>query len=299
MAAQLMATNGPEARPLLRVQRSGHELLAGPALARDEHRRIGLGHPANDVEHLLHRRALADHLVDRPQLADGAAEALHLLPQLAGAQRPLEGDDQLVGLERLRHEVVGARADRLHGRLDAREGGHDDHGRVLAQRHDLAAQVDAAHPAHADVAEHDAEVGLAQLPQGGFRGRLGGYLVVPLLELETQHLQHARVVVDDQNASVHRRPPSAASGGSSSRDHAGVARLLTNPRISAALRGCARLVAGPPTLQPRSTFATPWQSGTALRRGASSPAPRRARPRRAACRAHSSRRGAASTPRPT
>ena len=49
----------------------------------------------------------------------GLAQALHLLAERAVLERPLEVERELVDVERLRHEVVGARADGRDGRLHA------------------------------------------------------------------------------------------------------------------------------------------------------------------------------------
>ncbi len=188
------------------MDQARHDLLARPALAGDEHRRVALGDPHDDVVHPLHRSALAHHLVAGPQAVDGAAQALDLLAQLAVLDRPLDGEDQLLDGERLGHEVVGARPDRPDGRFDAREGRHDDDRRLFAQGDDLLAEIDTAHAPHVDVGQHDREVAVAKVLQGLAGRHLHGDLVRAALELGLQRVEQARVVVDDQDASVHRLP---------------------------------------------------------------------------------------------
>src|SRR6185295_8388364 len=58
------------------VQRVGDQLLAGAALAADQHRHVGIGHLGDDIEDAAHARAAADDLLE-------AEVALHLLEQAA------------------------------------------------------------------------------------------------------------------------------------------------------------------------------------------------------------------------
>ena len=52
------------------VQRARHQLLAGAALAGDEHRGVGVGHPLDQLVHLPHGGALADQVRHRPGTLD-------------------------------------------------------------------------------------------------------------------------------------------------------------------------------------------------------------------------------------
>ena len=45
------------------MDRAGDQLLAGPALAGDEHRRIGRRHAGDAAVDVAHRLAVADHVV--------------------------------------------------------------------------------------------------------------------------------------------------------------------------------------------------------------------------------------------
>ena len=51
------------------------ELLAGTARAADEHREVGVGDLADDVEHALHRGALADDVLEPVRARDLLLEA--------------------------------------------------------------------------------------------------------------------------------------------------------------------------------------------------------------------------------
>ena len=60
IAAQFIATNGLRAARAAVVERLRDQLLAGAALAADEHREVGVGDPVDGLEHPAHRRAGAD-----------------------------------------------------------------------------------------------------------------------------------------------------------------------------------------------------------------------------------------------
>ena len=60
MAAQLMATNGPSLRGLERVERAREQLLAGAALAFEQHGGVGGGRAVQLLQHLRSRGILAD-----------------------------------------------------------------------------------------------------------------------------------------------------------------------------------------------------------------------------------------------
>ncbi len=62
MAAQLMATKGPLARGGELVERAAHQLLAGAALAEDEHGGVGGGRPLEGEHRLLEGGILAHDL---------------------------------------------------------------------------------------------------------------------------------------------------------------------------------------------------------------------------------------------
>jgi hypothetical protein len=83
---------------------------------------------------------------------------------LAGAQ----AGPQLILLERLRDEIVGARLDSLDQRLDAAARGEQQHVRVAAERGGAyaARQLDAVHLRHHPVGDdHPERLGLHHLPR--------------------------------------------------------------------------------------------------------------------------------------
>jgi hypothetical protein len=131
------------------VQRARHQLLAGAALAGDQHRDLALAEPADGAEHVLHGRRLAQHLggqglracAPRGVLAlaflHGAADQLHRLGQVEGLGQVLEG----------------AALEGRDGAVEVGEGRHDDDRQAGQLGLDLGQQVQTAAAGHADVAD--------------------------------------------------------------------------------------------------------------------------------------------------
>src|SRR5262249_57888148 len=67
-------------RPAL-VERARGDLLAGPALARDQDRRAGVGDPPEEIVDRGHRGACADQVAEARRFLDDAPEVLHLFAQ--------------------------------------------------------------------------------------------------------------------------------------------------------------------------------------------------------------------------
>ena len=63
IAAQLTLISGMARCALRVVDRARDQLLAGPGLAGDEHRALGLGDQLGAIDHFLHRPAAADDAV--------------------------------------------------------------------------------------------------------------------------------------------------------------------------------------------------------------------------------------------
>ncbi len=115
----------------------------------------------------------------------------------------LDREGDVVHLERLGDEVVGAGADRGDRRLHAAERRHDDDRQILATLDDLLAEVDSAHAVHVDVGQDEVEVPLGQPVESVLRNRGRGDLEAAPPQLGVEHVTHTSVVVDDQNATFH------------------------------------------------------------------------------------------------
>ena len=210
---QLIGTKGCERTAAGEVDRARHDLLAGAALAADEHARTAARDLADQREDLAHRGALADQLAHRRGLVDGTAQPAVLLFERAAFECALEPEQQRVALERLGHVVEGAGVHRLDGRVDAAEGRHQHDRRVGAQLADLAEQLDPGAARHADVGEHHVaiEVGEAIHRLGGTRGGAG--LDSLVVEQRHDHVSHCGIVVDHQNGAGRGRHALLSSHG--------------------------------------------------------------------------------------
>ena len=122
MAAQLMATNGPSRARAERVQRAREELLAGAALALQQHGDVGRGRAVQRGQRLTNGLVLADN-------ARRATVTRQLFPQqrfsvasrrCSSARR--DNQPQVIGIDRLGEKVERAFANRAHGIRDAAVG---------------------------------------------------------------------------------------------------------------------------------------------------------------------------------
>jgi hypothetical protein len=185
------------------VQRIGDQLLAGPALAPDQHGHVRVGDPLDGLEHPPHGLARADHLLE-------PVGALHLLEQpavIAAQQRGLHGaahdDAQLVVVEGFGQVVGGAELHRLDGGLLRPVRGDHHHGDVRVDGAGPLEHLHAAGPLHAEIGDHDVEVPRLDAAHRfvARRGRLD--LVALLREEPAQRYENGLLVVDDEDASRH------------------------------------------------------------------------------------------------
>ena len=91
---------------------------------------------------------VADHVGEVLGFANGAAKALDLFTEPLVAHCPIEGEREMVHLERLRDEVVRARSDRPDGGFHAPERGHHHDGQVRPTGGNLLAELEPARPLH-------------------------------------------------------------------------------------------------------------------------------------------------------
>ena len=193
IALQLIATNGLLRRGLALVDRARQQLLAGAALAGDQHARIGAGDHVRLRELLFHHGAARDDL-GAPVFV-GCAEA-------GDAQRLLHLVEQLLLVDRLGEEAERAHLRGLHRIGNRAVRGEDDDLQSRPAVLQLLQQADAVHLVHAQVGDH--EVGTEAA--GGrerLRAALDGFDVVVLrAQADGQQAQQSRIVVDDQDAGL-------------------------------------------------------------------------------------------------
>ena len=145
---------------------AGHQLLAGAALAQDQHRRIGGRHAVHEAQHLLHSRAAGDDALVARLVELGAHD--HVLAHQAGLLGRLADQDvELLDARRLGQVVVGAE---LHG-LDRGghllEAGHDDDLWGLREILQLAQHLDALDVRHPHVEQQHVGHLVLEMLEGG------------------------------------------------------------------------------------------------------------------------------------
>ncbi len=189
-----------------RMQRAREQLLAGAALAGEEHGGVGGGGAAQRGQRAPDRLVLADDLGHA-----AAAPQLFLEEQVLGGQAPLgEGaaDDQaeVVGIDRLGEEVERALAHRPHDVGDRAVGGQQDDGHLRV--------AGLGGPQHAEpVAARQLQIGEDQRRTVALQHLDGVRLVRRLedamtgdLEREPQHLPQRIAVFDQQDLATNGRP---------------------------------------------------------------------------------------------
>ncbi len=179
------------------VERARDELLARPALALNQDRRLVLGNLADRREDFPDRIALPENPVDGLLLAHGLLERAVLASQRFTLFGFGERQQDFVLLEGLRDVVVGAGLHRFDRQVDRAVRAHQDHRRQGRARLQFGAELDPGHPAHADVGKHEVRIETLQLLQRGL-GTLGRLdLVVVLLEQRAEHEPDVFFIVDD------------------------------------------------------------------------------------------------------
>ncbi len=178
------------------VDQAGDELLAGAALAGDQHGRLAVGGAPGLLDQVLHGLRAVHQAVLGAAAAEQVAQALVVAAQGPVGQGAVDGDEQLGALEGL--EQVGGRAQLhgLHGLRHRAVSGEHDHRR--ARRLHRAQDVHAVAAGHLHVGEH--QVGAVAGEPGQARVGVGGgvHLVAGLGEHEADHLAQVAVVVDEQ-----------------------------------------------------------------------------------------------------
>ena len=133
----------------------GDQLLAGAALAEDEHVALRRRGQADEVEDLLHRRALADDLVEAVALLELLLERAVLARQAALFEAFADGEQDLFVLERLGDVVESADAHRFDGALDRGVRRDHDHHLLGIARAQLLQDLHARHAGEHEIEQHE------------------------------------------------------------------------------------------------------------------------------------------------
>ena len=188
-----------------RVQRSGEQLLAGAALAFDQDGRVGRRRAMQRERHRLQLRVVADNLRRAAALRQLLFQQDVFRAQPPLCQRPLDHQQQDVGIDRLGKKIERSLLHRRHRVVNAAERGHDN-DRQLGL--DILGRAQDADP----VAFGQTEIGQHNGRTGGLEGGFGLALIacldngVPLrLERVAQHGSERVFVFDEQDRRVDPR----------------------------------------------------------------------------------------------
>ena len=187
------------------VQRGRDQLLAGAALALDEHGRGRVGDLGDHLLQLLHLPAAADDLrvaargAFLPLLGDDVALVVVALPRRLGDDRL-----ELPVIERLGEEIEGARLHRLDRAVDPAMGSDHDHRHVGVPRDDLAQEGQAVHARHDQVGHNHIRAVALQSGDGLLPVPTDGHLVPFALQRGREDFPETLLVVHDEDAIGHR-----------------------------------------------------------------------------------------------
>ena len=184
----------------LLVERVGQELLAGAALADDEHVGVGVRHRGHGFEHTLDARRASEDLRVGDLVDEPALEVRVLAEQLSMLERVLEQAEELVRLERLLEDVKRAGALRgFHRLAHGAVGGDDEHleGRIAPL--ELARELQTV-----PVGQHQVDDGRVRITLDDCAQRLAhapgrAHAVALALERQAETVGDRLLVVDDED----------------------------------------------------------------------------------------------------
>ncbi len=184
------------------VHEARDELLAGAALAGEQHSAGVARHFASDVERGAHRGAAAHDLVLPADSAQLALERRDALAQLLALGRFAHHQRHLVGTEGLGHVVVRALLHRGDRDVGIAVGGHCDDQRAAAGGGIALDHVDAGHRGHPQVAEYEVDVLGGEALEALLAVAGGDGRVSLRAEDASERLAQARLVIHDQDLHV-------------------------------------------------------------------------------------------------
>ncbi|OQC18195.1 MAG: hypothetical protein BWX71_02868 [Deltaproteobacteria bacterium ADurb.Bin072] len=165
--------------PAVLVYAPCHQFLAGSVLAEDEHPRIRGRYPVDLLLELEYGRGAPDDLVVFFGLLLQEGVLFFQCPQVQGV---VDGDDDLVEVERFFDEVQRTEAGGADGRLDGSMARHDDDREGIPVALDLLKGLQAVLAGHPDIEEQEVHVLFLDDPLGLFAGRSQDRVVSFILE---------------------------------------------------------------------------------------------------------------------
>ncbi len=198
------------------VDRPCDQLLAGAALAAQEHGAAVLADGLDQTIHRLHAGALPDQLAEAAQAPDLATERRVLALERRQVEHALQREQDLLRAGVLDEVVGGAELHGLDGGLDRPVAGEHHRGGGDAALVHGAQQVHAVHHRHLEVGQHDVEGDAREARERGLAMRRVLHLVSRSLEVLRQRAGHVELVLDEQDARWHRDQVWTASPPASS-----------------------------------------------------------------------------------
>ena len=180
------------------MDRLGAKLLAGAALAGDEHGRAACGGVFDHVVDAAHRHRGADQPAESAGLDDVARRGERFEPP--PFERVADRDQQPVGREGLDDKVIGAFAHRLDRNLDRAVGGDDDHRAGQVACANRPQDFDPVRVRQLEVEQHDIGDRLAQRLVRARSGSGIDQLDIELGQELVVKMQDRRRVFDQQKA---------------------------------------------------------------------------------------------------
>ena len=182
----------------LAVDQPRQQLLAGAALAEDQHRRRQLRDLVHQIDDVARIAARADDEFALGLVGDLRRQRHHLTIQVLALAGVADDRAQLVVVEVLGDVVIRAVLHRLHGGFDLVDRRDHDHFDQAVVFLDDAEDFEAADAGQPNVEEHQIDVVFVQDRERRFAA---GDPQDPELALEDrgQRIPHALVVVDDEN----------------------------------------------------------------------------------------------------
>ena len=177
------------------MQQPRGELLARARLAEHQHRGIRGRHPGDVRTHLGDGRAPADQPLARNAGHD-AAQVIHLALQ----GRALERVHQLVVLEGLGEEAIGAPAHGLHRGLDGAVRGEDDHRQLRNALAGLGEHLQAIHVSQPEIEHHRVHLATVHQLERLLAGGDARHLHALGLQAQGDELTQLEVVIHHQHA---------------------------------------------------------------------------------------------------
>jgi len=181
------------------VDRAGRQLLARPALPRDDDRRVGGAHAPDQFVDFAHGPAAAHEAAEASSLIELRQQPVRPAPQLDLLLGRLEDRPQLRVIERLGDEVVRAVLHGFDRDVDAPLGRDQNHRARFVVALEGTQQLQARDLRHDHVGENDVGiVGLDDLLRLHAVCRQAD-VESPSLEPHLEDLEHCGIVVDDKD----------------------------------------------------------------------------------------------------